>query len=419
MQKMRNIQTGITLIALVITIIVLLILAGISIATLTGDNGVLNKASDSKIVNALGTAKDEINLKAQEAMSDYYESIYVSNESSEFNNAGLVNEIMQKLKTNFDGKESNDYIISAGGISEGATIVVQSKAQPSLRIVGTIQENGTISWTDKFQKSEPVDSQGLAKDILTLTEIDSETMDSPYVNYPSAKGTIKCKVLYNDNDEKGLQIVSVDPVTKLRLGKGDPNPNVVGEMESIERAQSSYNRINITLNEKAEEYKRTVDGSILAIDARCIGTDPINKNYPDNLTGEERQANMFIADSSYTNMNEFNGKFFNNNEGFPVDRARLKKINALKVNDSNPISPYYYLASRHIYYSGKNVYFCGAYIINNGNMNAIGWWIINEDGVCTSPGGCNVGFRPVFKLSPEVKIIGGEGTEEVPYEIGI
>ena len=32
-------QKGITLIALVITIIVLLILAGVSIATLTGDNG--------------------------------------------------------------------------------------------------------------------------------------------------------------------------------------------------------------------------------------------------------------------------------------------------------------------------------------------------------------------------------------------
>ena len=34
-------QKGITLIALVITIIVLLILAGVSIATLTGENGIL------------------------------------------------------------------------------------------------------------------------------------------------------------------------------------------------------------------------------------------------------------------------------------------------------------------------------------------------------------------------------------------
>ena len=41
-------SNGITLIALVITIIVLLILAGISIQMLTGDNGILTKAIDSK-----------------------------------------------------------------------------------------------------------------------------------------------------------------------------------------------------------------------------------------------------------------------------------------------------------------------------------------------------------------------------------
>lgn len=39
---------GITLIALVITIIILLILAGISIAMLTGENGILKKAQESK-----------------------------------------------------------------------------------------------------------------------------------------------------------------------------------------------------------------------------------------------------------------------------------------------------------------------------------------------------------------------------------
>lgn len=39
---------GITLIALVITIIVLLILAGVTIATLTGDNGILKQADKAK-----------------------------------------------------------------------------------------------------------------------------------------------------------------------------------------------------------------------------------------------------------------------------------------------------------------------------------------------------------------------------------
>jgi Tfp pilus assembly protein PilE len=42
-------NSGITLIALVITIIVLLILAGISIQMLTGENGILNRASDAAI----------------------------------------------------------------------------------------------------------------------------------------------------------------------------------------------------------------------------------------------------------------------------------------------------------------------------------------------------------------------------------
>ena len=39
---------GITLIALVITIIVLLILAGVTIAALSGDNGILKRAAEAK-----------------------------------------------------------------------------------------------------------------------------------------------------------------------------------------------------------------------------------------------------------------------------------------------------------------------------------------------------------------------------------
>lgn len=43
-----NKQHGITLIALVVTIVVLLILAGISIGAITGDNGIINQAHDAK-----------------------------------------------------------------------------------------------------------------------------------------------------------------------------------------------------------------------------------------------------------------------------------------------------------------------------------------------------------------------------------
>ena len=53
-------EKGITLIALVITIIVLLILAGVTVATLTGDNGLLTKTGAGGIIGLLQT--DNINI---------------------------------------------------------------------------------------------------------------------------------------------------------------------------------------------------------------------------------------------------------------------------------------------------------------------------------------------------------------------
>ena len=55
-------QTGITLIALVITIIILLILAGVSIAMLTGNNGILTQAKLAKENTALAKEDEENKL---------------------------------------------------------------------------------------------------------------------------------------------------------------------------------------------------------------------------------------------------------------------------------------------------------------------------------------------------------------------
>ena len=52
-----------TLIALVITIIVLLILAGISITMLTGENGLLTKADDAKTQTGEKSAKEKVQLE--------------------------------------------------------------------------------------------------------------------------------------------------------------------------------------------------------------------------------------------------------------------------------------------------------------------------------------------------------------------
>ena len=53
---------GITLIALVITIIVLLILAGVTIATLTGENGILTKAQEASEKTKQANAEEQVQL---------------------------------------------------------------------------------------------------------------------------------------------------------------------------------------------------------------------------------------------------------------------------------------------------------------------------------------------------------------------
>ena len=61
---------GITLIALVITIIVLLILAGVSIAMLTGQNGILTQAQNAKDKTEYKNAEEKVRLAVMGAMSD-------------------------------------------------------------------------------------------------------------------------------------------------------------------------------------------------------------------------------------------------------------------------------------------------------------------------------------------------------------
>lgn len=70
---MKN-PKGITLIALVITIIVLLILAGVSIALVAGNNGILGRTKNAVNTNELAIAKEELNNVCSDAQMSFYDA---------------------------------------------------------------------------------------------------------------------------------------------------------------------------------------------------------------------------------------------------------------------------------------------------------------------------------------------------------
>ena len=70
MKKTKENQLGITMIALIVTVIVLLILAGISIATLNGDSGIIKKSKEAKEQTEISEEKEVVDRATVQAMGN-------------------------------------------------------------------------------------------------------------------------------------------------------------------------------------------------------------------------------------------------------------------------------------------------------------------------------------------------------------
>ena len=119
-KEIKKLNKGITLIALVITIIVLLILAGVSIAMLTGENGILSQAQKAGEQTDIGQEKEAIALAYNGAKAE--------------NNGGDVD--ADDLNRNFG---YNDTDATAEG-SNPITVTFKESGRQY-----TIDENGVIS----------------------------------------------------------------------------------------------------------------------------------------------------------------------------------------------------------------------------------------------------------------------------------
>ena len=76
-------KSGITLITLVVTIIILLILAGITIATITRDNGIIKNANDAKEKIEIAEEKEIVDRATIQAMGNNKRGNLVEDELQE------------------------------------------------------------------------------------------------------------------------------------------------------------------------------------------------------------------------------------------------------------------------------------------------------------------------------------------------
>lgn len=143
-------RKGITLIALVITIIVLLILAGVSITMLTGENGILTKAKSEKTRTENASAEEKVKLAIMGVIADDGQITVAELKTEVGYQGGTVTGDTFPVTVTMDG---HDFTVDGNGT------VSTPKPLPEVLEIGstvTYTPSGKYNWQAKYcSRSSP------------------------------------------------------------------------------------------------------------------------------------------------------------------------------------------------------------------------------------------------------------------------
>ena len=166
-------KKGITLIALVITIIVLLILAGISISMLSGDNSILHKATDTKQTSERAEAKEQAQMDIM---------AYIADKTANHQDASLDDEKVKEILS-----DNKSYVKVAGDTS-----FTTAKGEYEIPYSELYQSNGSTNDDDTPSDTEyPYRTPYIP---TNFSHVDETTWNSGFTIKGNA-GTV------NENDE--------------------------------------------------------------------------------------------------------------------------------------------------------------------------------------------------------------------------
>lgn len=196
--KKHNFEKGITLIALVITIVILLILAVIAISSLTGDNGLLNRANQARTNTEIAEEKEKVKLSATSALAD---------------------DLGGEIKESFLKQELENYFGTEGvGVAPETNISEEG-------VIVTIEDTGRQYFVDKYGNvSEYMDISKYVKigEYVnydpTVSDINGTPVEASKLTYtsPTGSGTEHGNG-YTSSEEDGGQKFTATASTKWRI----------------------------------------------------------------------------------------------------------------------------------------------------------------------------------------------------------
>ena len=334
--KEANIEQGITLIALVITIIVLLILAGVSIATLTGDNGILKQANQAKENNNSAAAREKVEVEALGSID----------KSGKFNEGIFKTNVEKNIKGSSIRESENSLIVTVDGYDvtvdkESGDVTEVTKSNGKKPSTG-VQPGTEVSKTEKDNYTDRNKEKATIPEGFTVDETENTISSGLVVHGPDGSEFV------------WVPVSDINSMSQCSAAGGDCNLQLEGDV----------------LKCKTHNNKEIV-GKLYATDiGENFGT--VNKIYMDDsglrepayltntITGDVSNFNtigLTLSDMqiNYKNMSAKVAKY----GGFYVGRYEASEANNRSLQSKSGLNPValswyelYYKCNKT--YTGKN-----------------------------------------------------------------
>ena len=127
-------EKGITLVALVVTIVVLLILAGVSISLVIGQNGMITKAKEAQISQDKAYAEDTVSTALKAVQIEDLSNTVPTADASKSIVQRAVDKITDNKFTvsgsniNYEAKDGTNYLVTIDAANSTSTYSVTSVA---------------------------------------------------------------------------------------------------------------------------------------------------------------------------------------------------------------------------------------------------------------------------------------------------
>lgn len=357
-----GIDQGITLIALVITIIILLILAGIVISLTLGENGVINKAKESGIAYEEAQAREKLELVLFDLQADKEtDEAYSENES--------INAKISQNGMAIDG----DIVLIDGWrftIDRSVPKIKESLGKGELKAVSiTTPYVGTASFTTKnvyVYNEEEIESYTYKIDGVETKTIPQKEYTTENELEPESTHTVQVIAKYKDGTqlESNTVTIKTEPRTYL-YHNGDQCTDITGGWEAVDlgcgngvlvmapNLDTSANYMYASIWLASTSYQSMTGGSIKP------------KAYID-YSKYKKFCIKYTASMTHSNSASVVDVWYYNNEGMyglldrlaysSVSSMTTRKVNISQIKDANSI--YIYLQNQ---YNARNSTVCSIY----------------------------------------------------------